>query len=89
MVKFLKEHNTLFGKSDEKYVIDANSAGVAIACTLKDIPFVCLKVVEASLDQAQNLDTYSKVLSRYIDLGKGIVQTLSNIGRTDILEGDE
>ena len=25
----------------------------------------------------------------YIDLGKGIVQTLSNIGRTDILEGDE
>lgn len=89
MVKFLKEHNTLFGKSDEKYVIDANSAGVAIACTLKDIPFVCLKVVEASIDEAQNLDTYAKVLSRYIDLGKGIVQTLSNIGRTDILEGDE
>ena len=89
MIKFLKEHNTLFGKADEKYVIDSNSAGVAVACTLQGIPFVCVKVVEAALDQAQNLDTYSKVLSRYIDLGKGVVQTLSNIGRTDILEGDE
>lgn len=89
MIKFLKEHNTLFGKTDEKYVIDSNSAGIAVACALKDIPFVCVKVVETALDQAQNLDTYSKVLSRYIDLGKGVVQTLSNIGRTDILEGDE
>jgi nucleoside phosphorylase len=89
MLTFLKENKTLFFKSDERFVIDHNSAGIAVACALKDVPFIITKVVETSFDQSQNLATYTNVLSRYIDLGKGIISTINDIGRSDILEGEE
>lgn len=89
MVNYLKENKTLFFKNDEYFVIDHNSSGVAVACTLKSVPFIVAKVVETSLDHAKNLSTYSNVLSRYIDLGKAVITTINGIGRSDILEGDE
>ena len=89
MLKFLKDNKTLFFKNDERFVIDHNSAGLAVACTLKDVPFIVCKVVETGFDQSQNLASYSKVLGRYIDLGKGVIETINNIGRSDILEGEE
>ena len=89
MVTYLKENKTIFFKNDEYFVIDHNSAGVAVACTLKSVPFVIAKVIETRLDQSGNLKTYSNVLSRYIDLGKAVITTINNIGRSDILEGGE
>lgn len=89
MVKYLKEYKSLFFRSDEHFVIDHNSSGVAVACALKSTPFIVAKVIENGLDHTQNLATYSNVLSRYIDLGKGIISTINNIGRSDILEGGE
>jgi len=89
MVKFLKEHKTMFGKADEKFVIDHNSSGIAVACTLKGIPFIICKVVENELAKTQSLSSYTNVLNRYIDLGKGVISTINNIGRSDILEGDD
>jgi len=89
MLEYLKAHKTIFERNDEKFVIDHNSAGIAVACSLKDVPFIISKVIETSFDNSQNLETYSKVLGRYIDLGKGIVSTLNEISRSDILEGDD
>ena len=89
VINFLKEHKTMFFKNDEKFVIDHNSSGIAVACALKDVPFIAVKVVESGFDQTQNLKSYTKVLSRYIDLGKGVISTINNIGRSDILEGEE
>ena len=89
MVKFLREHKSMFGKEDEKFVIDHNSSGIAIPCAIKGIPFIICKVVENELEQVQSLSSYTNVLSRYIDLGKGVVSTINNIGRSDILEGDD
>ena len=89
MFNYLKEHKTMFSKNDEKLIIDHNSSGIAMACTLKGIPFICVKVVEHGLNQVENLKTYTNVLSRYIDLGKGVISTINNIGRSDILEGEE
>ena len=89
MITFLRNNKTMFAKNDEKFVIDHNSAGIALACNLKDIPFIIAKVIETGLDNSQNLKTYSKVLGRYIDLGKGIISTINDIGRSDILEGEE
>lgn len=86
MVNFLKTHKTIFSNADERFVIDHNSAGVAIAATLCGVPFVSVKVIEHALDHTNNLKTYTNVLSRYIDLGKGIIETINNIGRSDILE---
>ena len=89
MVEFLNEHKTIFGKNDEKFVIDHNSSGIAVACSVKDVPFISVKVIENGLDQSLSLKTYTNVLSRYIDLGKGVIETINNIGRSDILEGDD
>ena len=89
MIDFLKKNKTMFSKNDEKYVVDHNSAGIAVACNLKNVPFIIAKVIEVGLDNSQNLKTYSQVLTRYIDLGKGIISTINDIGRSDILEGEE
>ena len=89
MVKYLRENKTIFYRNDENFVIDHNSSGVAIACALKNVPFIVAKVIENGLDHTQDLKTYSTVLSRYIDLGKGVISTINNIGRSDILEGGE
>ena len=89
MVKYLRENKTMFYRSDEHFVIDHNSSGVAVACALKNVPFISAKVIENGLDHTQDLKTYSTVLSRYIDLGKGVISTINNIGRSDILEGGE
>ena len=90
MINFLKENKTMFASKDEKYVVDHNSAGIALSCTLAGIPFIVAKVIEHGFDQVENLRTYTNVLSRYIDLGKGITETISGIGSSDVLyaEGD-
>ena len=85
----LKERKTLFGIKDEKIVLDQNSSGVALAATLKNVPFITLKVVENRLEQQSNIDTYVKVLGKYIDLGKAVMATINDIGRNDILEGED
>ena len=89
MVNHLKEHESIFSKSGECFVIDHNTSGIAIACNLKSVPFVVAKVIENYLDQTQNLKTYTNVLQRYIDLGKAVISTINDIGRSDILEGGE
>ena len=89
VVRVLKEKKNLFSITDEEFVIDHNASGIALACKLKNVPFIILKVAENRMDQENNLDTYSLVLSRYIDLGKAVISTISDIGRSDVLEGDD
>ncbi|MBR4378114.1 MAG: hypothetical protein IKP50_04480 [Bacilli bacterium] len=86
MIEFLKKHKTMFAEDEEKFVLDHNSAGVALAATLNGVPFICAKVIEYGIDHSENLKTYANVLTRYIDLGKGVIQTINNIGRSDIQE---
>lgn len=86
MFNVLKERKTMFAMDNEIVVVDENAAGIALACTLKEVPYIFAKVAEHNLVQANNLETYVKVLSRYIDLGKAVIATINDIGRTDILE---
>ena len=88
MTDALKERRAIFALENEKLVIDHNSAGVAVASLIQSVPFIVVKVAENNLSQVNNLDTYSHVLSKYIDLGKAVITTINNIGRSDILEGD-
>ena len=88
MIEILKRRQSIFGIENENVVIDYNSAGIALACTLKSVPFISIKVVENRVDRAQSVETYSKVLDRYIDLGKAVMSTINDIGRNDILEGE-
>ena len=84
----LIENRSLFAMDNENLVIDQNAAGVAVASSLRNMPFIVIKVAENHIDGFSNLQTYSKVLSHYIDLGKAVVSTINDIGRSDILEGD-
>ncbi len=86
-LKILNEHRNVYGITDERIVFDHNSAGVALAATLKDIPYVSIKVVQNLLDKEENIDDYLNVLEKYIDLGKSVVATIGDIGRNDILRG--
>lgn len=88
MCDFLNERKELFALKDELFVIDQNSAGVALASKLKDTPFIILKVAETELASVNNLESYSMVLSKYIDLGKAVISTINDISRSDILEGE-
>lgn len=86
MMGYLKNHTSLFGIQDDLIALDHNSSGVAVASSLRGVPFISIKVAEVKLDQKDNLNTYLNVLDRYVDLGKAVVSTINDIGRNDILE---
>ena len=86
MIDFLKQHHHILGIQEGLVALDHNSSGIALAATLRKIPFITIKVAEVKIDQKDNLDTYLNVLERYIDLGKAVVSTINDIGRNDILE---
>ena len=88
MCNTLIERKHVLALENELLVIDQNSSGVAVASSLKGVPFIVIKVAENDLAVANNLESYSKVLERYIDLGKAVMSTVNDIGRSDILEGD-
>ena len=84
--KMISINRSLFGLTDERIVIDHNSSGIALACTLKDVPYVSIKVVENKYNTEETLEDYLNVLDRYIDLGKAVVSTIGDISRNDILK---
>ncbi len=86
MMNYLSKHKDLFGLKNDSLVIDHNSSGVALAATLKDVPFISIKIVENKFNEVNTIETYYKVLDRYIDLGKAVISTINDIGRNDILE---
>lgn len=85
-LNFLQDKRAIFGE-DHNLVVDSNSAGIALTCTLFDTPFIIVKVVERTLWQESDVETYLKVLDSYIGLGKAVVSTVGDIGRKDILKG--
>ena len=82
----LKDNRSIFGETND-LVLDTTSAGVALACTLKDTPFIIVKAIERPIEKDANIENYLKVLDSYIDLGKAVVSTIGDIGRADILKG--
>ena len=86
MFEHLKEKKSVFAMENEIIAVDENLAGIALACTLKEVPFIGAKVAENHLAEVNNLETYAYVLEKYIDLGKAIISTINDICRSDILE---
>ena len=88
MCDTLVQEKEIFALENELLVIDQNSSGIAVASSLKGVPFIVCKVAENNLAVANNLESYTHVLARYIDLGKAVMSTINDIGRSDVLEGD-
>lgn len=81
----LAAHQEAIRGDEERMVFDHNSMGINIACFLKGIPSLSIKVIENRFDKENNIDTYLTVLERYIDLGKAVASTIGDVGRNDIL----
>lgn len=67
------------------FAIDSETAGVALAAHLLDIPFISAKIIESKSGEEPSVDTYLRVLKQYSTLGKAIVSSIGEIGRNDVL----
>ena len=82
----IQTNKAIFGENSN-LVIDSVSAGIALACNLYDVPFIIVKAIERPMEKDADIETYLQVLDSYINLGKAVVSTIGDIGRTDILTG--
>lgn len=67
------------------FVIDSCSYGVALSCHLHGVPCVAVKAVERSLEDKKSIEGYLGALDSYVDIGKAVVYTIGDIGRSDVL----
>ena len=80
----LKECEHLLGFNNN-VVFDNNSAGVALAASLKKVPFISAKVIERYIDGPKDINTYLKSLKEYTNLGKAIVTCIGDIGHNEVI----
>ena len=83
---FLDKNGSYLKDEEEKIVFDHNAMGIILSAYLKGVPALAIKVIENKYDKERNIDTYLKVLQRYIDLGKAVAATIGDVGRNDILD---
>lgn len=80
----LKECEHVLGFNNN-VVLDCNSAGVALACSLRRIAYVSVKVVERYIDGEKNIQTYLKALKEYTNVGKALVTCIGDIGHNEVI----
>ena len=85
-VNHLKECEHLLGFANN-VVFDSNSAGLALAASLKKIAFISVKVVERYIDGHKDINTYLKALKEYTNIGKAVVTCIGDIGHNEVIEG--
>ena len=85
-VDHLKECEHVLGFANN-IVLDTNSAGIALAASLKKVAFVSVKVVERYIDGTKDINTYLKALKEYTNVGKAVVTCIGDIGHNEVIEG--
>ena len=83
-VDYLKECEHVLGFNNN-VVLDCNSAGVALASSVRRVAFVSVKVVERYIDGAKNIQTYLKALKEYTNVGKALVTCIGDIGHNEVI----
>lgn len=84
MIERFKETDEIKGEGGE-IVVDSDTAGVALAAHLLDVPFISAKIIESKSGEEPSVDTYLRVLKQYSTVGKAIVSSIGEIGRNDVL----
>ena len=67
------------------FVLDSSSFGCALACFIHGVPCVSVKAVERKLGKEKSIEGYLGALDSYVDIGKAVVYTIGDIGRSDVL----
>ena len=75
--------------TNENLIMENSVGGIAVACHFGHVPFLGAKVVSRFLDEPYTVEEYATTLRKYIDLGKAVVSTIGDIGRSDLLGGQE
>lgn len=71
--------------SQGPFVVDSISYGAALSCLLHDVPLICIKAVERDLNDKKSVENYMAALDTFVDIGKAVVYTIGDIGRSDVL----
>lgn len=82
--KSLARKGSQFGDNGP-FVLDSISFGCALAGYLNDVPIISCKAVEREVGENKSIDSYLSALDTYVDIGKAIVYTIGDIGRSDVL----
>ena len=77
--------NTIFKENINDVVFESELYGIAVACHLHDIPFIAVNAVIGNIGGKFSANDYIKVLKRYQDIGKAIVNVIGEIGSSDVL----
>ena len=83
-VDHLKECEHLLGFASN-IVFDSNSAGLALAASLKKVAFISVKVVERYIDGQKDINSYLKSLKEYTNIGKAVVTCIGDIGHNEVI----
>lgn len=78
-------HDEYIQSLNQNVVLDGESAGVALACYLHDVPCISIKLVEAKAGEYTTLDNYLLVLKQSATVGKAVAAFIGEISRTDII----
>ena len=70
---------------NKSIVLDGETAGLALASYLTNVPFISVKVVEAKAGLYTSLEEYLSVLNEYASIGKAISTFIGEISRTDVV----
>ena len=79
--------NTVLGRNDN-ILVDSDGAGCALAAHIDNVPFVCIKVCERTIDSRLTVQHYLKVLEKYADVGKAVTSLIGEISRNDVRIGE-
>ena len=86
-VAHLKECEHVLGFANS-IVFDSNSAGMALACSLRKVAFISVKVIERRIEQKNDINTYLKALKEYTNVGKAVVTCIGDIGHNEVITGE-
>jgi len=66
-------------------VLDSESYGIGLACSLHDVPFATIDVVMTQLGQPFTPANYIKVLKQYTIVGKTISNVIGELGNNEVI----
>lgn len=83
-LQFIKQGDFVMGY-DKDFVFDTESAGMALAGFIHDIPVISIKVVGNIIGKKTTTDDYLTILKQYASLGRAVVSTISDISKNDVI----